>query len=58
MQRGEARQQIDELTARRRWRSRGLHFVPSSHGGSARRRHGVDHQRSPRGRVAKMPLAG
>lgn len=58
MQCGEAGQQMDELAARRRWRSWGLHFVPSPHGGSARWGHGVDHQGSPRRCVAKMPLAG
>lgn len=58
MQCGEARQQMDELAARRGWRSRGLHFVPSTHGRSTGRGHGVDHQGSPRRRVAKMPLAG
>lgn len=57
VQRGEAGQQVDELAAWWRWRSGGLHLVSSPHGGSARRRHGVDHQRSPRRRVAKMPLA-
>lgn len=55
---GEARQQMDKLAAWWRRRSWGLHFVPSPHGGSARRGHGVDHQGSPRRRVAKMPLAG
>lgn len=54
----EARQQMNELAAGRRWRSRGLYFVPSPHWGSAGRGHGVDHQGSPRRCVAKMPLAG
>lgn len=57
VQRGETWQQVDKLAAWRRRRSRGLHFVPPAHGRSARRGHGVDHQGSPRRRVAKMPLA-
>lgn len=58
MQRGDARQQVDELAARRRGRPGGLHFVPPPRGWGARRSHGVDYQVSPRWRVAKMPLTG
>lgn len=58
MQRGEARQQMDELAARRRWRSWGFNFVPSPHWRGAGRGHGVDHQWSPWRGVAEMPLAG
>lgn len=58
VQRGEARQQVDELSAGRRRRAGGLHFVPPPHGRSAGRGHRVHHQGSPGRRVAKMPLAG
>jgi len=58
VQRGEARQQVDELAAGRRRRAGGLPSVPSPHGRRAGRRHGVHHQGGPRSRVAVVSLAG